>query len=228
MPQVILEAYTDESFGQLGLGIIGTPRNYDTNSGFNGLIIAHDIMEHVNGLSEIGTIDDELEALGAIWYIRGQHSDISRDGSGSAYTAEENIASDVVRMYRDHVCGDAYVDFHSKLRTRVCDADEALNTILDYAADSYKGEFSDSELYEAVKLWPQYRSVCLHRMRTGYRKAYNKWEPKGRFAANSQFWAIAEAVDPYAKRPEYEGMRYKLNYGKGEARCTEDYQEDYY
>ena len=40
-----------------------------------GEALAHDLLEHVNGVGAIGGVPDELEAVGAIWQIRGRHGD---------------------------------------------------------------------------------------------------------------------------------------------------------
>jgi hypothetical protein len=230
MHVVTLEAFRDESTGELGLGIVGMPRDETTNAAGEGLLIAHDLIEHVNGAERIGSIDDELEALGAIWYVRGQHGELNRTGAGSRYSIEKNIASDVVRMFRDHLLGSQWVDYANLNRTRPCDADEALLCVLEHAERDYIGEFNDDaeERRQARDAWPKYRRLALHRMRTGYRKARRKWEPRGRYAANSQFWAIAEAVDKHAKHVEIEGQRYTLRWGYGEAYCEETYDEEDY
>lgn len=225
MKTVILEAFRDESTGELGLGLLHMPRDQNTNAANDGVLIAHDIIEHVNGPERIGSIDDELEALGAVWYVRGQYGELRRDGIGSRYSVEENIASDVVRMFRDHISGQDVS--YEPLRTRPVTHDYDLRCILDYADASYLSEFSEDEYEEARARWPSYRAVCLHRMRMGYSKARRKWEQRGRYAAHSQFWSIAEAVDRAARHPEFEGMRYKLRFGNGEAYCEEDYEEDY-
>lgn len=226
MKTVILEAFRDESTGELGLGVLGMPRDQNTNAANDGVLIAHDLIEHVNGPEQIGSIDDELEALGAVWYVRGQYGELRRDGIGSRYTVEENIASDVIRMFSDHVRGGQHVSY-APLRTRPVTHDYDLRCILAYADAAYLSEFNEDEHEEARARWPGYRAVCLHRMRMGYRKARRKWEKRGCYAANAQFWAIAEAVDHAAKHPEFEGMRYKLRYGNERAYCEEDYEEDY-
>lgn len=225
MKTVTLESFKDEETGIIGLSIVGMPRDYTTNAASDGLTIAHDLIEHVNGPECIGSIDDELEALGAIWYVRGQHGELRRDNVGSAHSIEHNIASDIVRMFRDHFYG-AYVSYDT-LRTQACAHDEALHATLECADEEYLGEIDPDERGDARRKWADYRKLCLHRMRTGYRKARRKWERHGRYAANEQFWAIAEAVEPYAKNAEYEGARFKLTYGNGDARCAEDYAEDF-
>lgn len=227
MRTVILKAFTDEQTGELGYGLPDMPHDDTTNAANDGLLIAHDLIEHVNGPKDIGTIVDELEALGAMWYVRGQHGELRRDRIGSAYTVEQNMAADIVRMYRDYING---VEFISNIiRTFPCNADNSLNTILDHAEEDYIKEFDANgekeEYYAAKEYWAAFRTQCLHRMRMGYRKAYNRWEKRGYYAANNQFWAIAEAVQPYVKHVEYEGQTIKLTYGDGKAYCEEVYDD---
>lgn len=232
MPRIklILVAQTDADTGLLGLVIEGMRGAMgEVNSATEGLLIAHDVIEHVNGIDRIGSIDDELEALGAIWYVRGRHGELNRNGSGSVYSLEENVASDVTRMYRDHICGDAYINYNVGRMPRKVEDDNALHDILSAAHRTYLGEFDDSDgsRYLAKASWDKYSMLALARMRVGYRKARQRWERHGRHAANNAFWAIAEAVEYAAKHPEFEGMRYVLRYNSatGDASCTEQYEE---
>lgn len=51
------------------------------NSGtFDGRLIAHDILEHCQGVHKIGGVIDEIRALGAVQYTRGVGGDISFGG----------------------------------------------------------------------------------------------------------------------------------------------------
>lgn len=225
MKRITLEAFKDDNTGEIGLGLLGMPRHDDTNAAMEGLLIAHDLIEHQNGADKIGGIDDELEALGGIWYTRGRHCDLNRNGRGSHYTIPENIAGDITRMFTDHIDGAAYVHY-ATLRTRPIDIDHDLQCALEAADATYLSEFDDDSRKNAREAWPKYRALALHRMRIGYRKAWRRFEKRGRFAANSQFWAIAEAVDGAIKHGElHEGARFTLSYGNGEATCYQ--QEDY-
>ena len=227
MKTVILTSFRDEMTGELGFGVEGMPRDETTNAANDGLQIAHDLIEHVNGARYIGTIDDELEALGAIWYVRGQHGELRR-GMPMYRSVEEDIASDVTRMFRDYVDGDQYVSFQSR-KTHAVVADSYLQTTLDYADESYLGEFDDEGREVAKQEWSKYRAHALNRMRIGYSKARRKYEHKGRFYANNLFWEIEEAVKPFVRHVEVEGFELKLSYGNrnGEAVafCEEIYDE---
>lgn len=222
---VILEAFRDEMTGDVGLGLADMRRDETTNAAVGsegGVMIAHDLIEHVNGAGLIGTIDDELEALGAIWFVRGQFEDLNRYRD-SIYSAHENISSDVARMFRDFVEGGQYVDL-SPPRTRACEADDDLNEILEDATRSWHEDMYETEKGRAA--WPQYRAACLARMRIGYRKARAKY--KSAREANNLFWAIADAVNP-CTRNAYEGARCELRYGfeggNAVAYCEPQYDE---
>lgn len=230
MRRVMLEAFKDDNTGELGFGLTDMPRHEQTNAATDGALIAHDLIEHVNGAEAIGSIDDELEALGAIWYVRGQHGELFRNREvRSAYTVFENIGSDIARMFRDHIEGGQHVDF-SPIRARTTLHDENLRTILAAGTKMWRGEFgNDSEsIADAVPRWPDYEAIAFKRMQIGYVKARRKWEHIGRYAAHEAFYAIAEAVDPVLKQIEFAGQRALLRYDRqGNATCELLESEDY-
>lgn len=59
-------------------------------------LLAHDIVEHVNGVHNIGSIEDELQALGGVWFTRGHWGDFGR----SIHTPYDNLANDFCEMFR--------------------------------------------------------------------------------------------------------------------------------
>lgn len=61
MPKVTLVARSDNYDSEPGLAIRGV--NWDTEDFMadrNGSLIAHDVLEHVNGPGQIGTVWDDL------------------------------------------------------------------------------------------------------------------------------------------------------------------------
>jgi hypothetical protein len=226
MRTVYLVARTDDEYGTLGLIPESAARD-GYNVATEGFLIAHDIIEHQNGLARIGDIADEIEALGAIWIVRGQHGDMSRKGYGNAYTPEENIASDLERMGVDVAHGAYFPDTHP--RTRPHDDDDTFREIIEIAREGIRKELQHSGMekpQEARARVKQYLDAALHLMRQGARKCARRYA--GQYAANSQFWAIAEAVEEHAAHVEYEGQRYRLRYGNGEATCEEVYDDENY
>ena len=164
----------------------------------DGTLIAHDIVEHVNGLREIGGLEDELEALGAIWLVRGQFADLNRPYT-SMHTPERSLASDIVNIAQ-------YT--HRPLRykrTNAFDYDEDFDSILEYAREQLREEEPFGMNVE------NYLIAVKHLMRTGARKLQRRFS---RFmhpdsVANSAFWNIRNAIKR-AGSPDYEYQRFKL------------------
>ena len=92
MKKVILKTITD-SEGTTGIVVEGMKRIQYPSAAQEGFLIAHDLLEHVNGIEAIGSVDDELEAMGGCWFVRGKSGQMRRDNYGSMYSPEETIAS---------------------------------------------------------------------------------------------------------------------------------------
>lgn len=223
--KVTLEAAIDQEMGVLGLFVKGSSSQENTNSANEGELIAHDLIEHVNGIKNIGGIDDELEALGAIWYVRGQHGQLRRDNRGSFYTIEENISSDITRMFRDYVMGQYVNTNYSKGKRPVYD-DNNLKEIIECAKNSkWRAEFNDEDQVSQTQ-FDTFLKISLRRMRVGYSKARRKYEKHSQFCANNIFWNIVDALKPYCK-PEYEGQQFTLRYNATSAHCEEYFEAEY-
>lgn len=79
-----------EDYGHLGWRLRGVP-NFDP---LTGMAVAHDILEHFPG--DRGSIEDEFQALGAMWLVRGETGYDTR-GTEAAY---RNLASDYGELFR--------------------------------------------------------------------------------------------------------------------------------
>ncbi len=209
---VIVKSFVDQMTGELGYALAGMQLTSEMVNASMGMGIAHDLLEHINGPSEIGGINDEMEALGALWYVRGQFGRLNSKGYGSMYTPEQNLASDVVRMFRDHVDGDQHVSYDSP-RTRALNdgsAENSLLEVMDEADNDYIKEFEPECRPEAHGAWPAYRAECLNRMRIGWRKAARKYPIAGE--VNDLFWEVERVIDK-AGKPDGAGWEYALTYG---------------
>lgn len=83
--QYTFDYLEDPSYGHMGYSY--RQRRYKLDRGginvaTSGKLVAHDLLEHPN-IAIIGSIGDELEALGGVLYMRGQFGDISRTVAGS-------------------------------------------------------------------------------------------------------------------------------------------------
>ncbi len=69
------------------------------------MTVAHDLFEHQQGVDQIGTIEDEFTALGAMWYIRGDWEQLDPESqnihpeSQNIHPASYHIASDVLNSW---------------------------------------------------------------------------------------------------------------------------------
>ena len=216
-----MTAKEDYSLGEIGL-MLDDVRQLDYPSvAQEGRLIAHDILEHQNGLHNIGSIGDELEALGGVWFVRGQWGDITRDQNVNS--AEQHLASDVMNMAQLFANN---VGFNFPVpRTYQHYQDDAFECIIQLGRKSYRSEW-DCRADEDAPPIPEYFDACLHYMRNGYNKAARRFGA-GTWA-NSLFWNIAEAVDPHAKHIEYEGQRFRLGYDSNQVLCYEIMEDEEY
>lgn len=70
---------------------------------------AHDLIEHINGWQNIGTVEDELQALGAAWWTRGQfHNTVTPEGlrgdvaNNLQYITGRRLAPAIVSKTREY------------------------------------------------------------------------------------------------------------------------------
>jgi hypothetical protein len=184
----------------------------------DGLLIAHDVTEHVNGIKNIGPVWDELEAVGGIWQVRGRHGDLATPNSRSLYSPAQNVASDVSRMIQDW---EGY-NGPGSMNTRAHLYDDDFRDILQHARKQILAEGLDKDVIDTME---EYLNLALQRMRTGFNKAQKRHGD--RFRGFDMFCRIRDAVAAAYKMIEWEGQEFVLSYSWQEARVTELYLEDW-
>ena len=218
MKTLILMVAEDAMTGENGLGFESLNINPDLFMvSADPLQIAHDYCEHVYGIEKIGSIHDELEALGGIMYVRGYDEILRRDGVGSRYSFDENLVSDIVRMFMERGITD-FVPWPGTADESMSDPGETYN-IVDLARrgiiEEYdRGGFTFSEYKEYINSITGY-------MERGYNKAAKRYESQQ--AANELFWAIFETIDSLDW--DYCGQRFELSIDEGA--CTASVEEVY-
>jgi hypothetical protein len=214
MRSIIFRPVEDDEFGTIGLMPEGySPQERRLNAATAGFTLAHDVVEHVNGYGRIGDVSDELEAFGALWFVRGQHEDLRRDNYVGYLGAHESLALEVVSMFRQCIEGDD----HTPVFNRAGDAEDDFTQILCQAK-----LYAQKEVHEFdATAFDSFAVSALTRMRLGYRKARRRYGDE----ANRLFWSIADAVDPHMKGLEEYGPHLRLVYGvkdgRAFARCSE-------
>lgn len=231
MRYVRLVAMCDEYDTTPGLVLKGT-RPYDgMMADRNGLMVAHDLLEHQNGVAAIGTVADELEALGGVWHTRGRWGDLMQSG-GSSYSPDANVASDITRMFGEWLGENEPVRRAPGSRPHYYDDD--FREIVQIARRDIPREYTDmgrGEPDEDENGWgpdlhaafETYLEMALHRLRVGFRKAERRFGRNGRFYSNSLFRAVKDACA--SMKPDYEGQEFILAYGNGQATCREVWEE---
>lgn len=219
MRYVRLVAVSDEYDTSPGLVVKGTPMSEGMMADRTGDLIAHDLLEHQNGVKAIGPIDDELEALGGIWQVRGRWGDMCTDRP-SMYSPAENVASDITRMFGE-IDGQDWRPRLLKYRTHRHDNDDDFREMIEIARRDIKREWDDWA--EHHFRFEAYLDNALHLMRRGFRKAARRFGD--RFGGINQFKAIQRAVK--GAHIDFEGQEFRLAYGNGEARVEEIYEEYY-
>lgn len=232
--------------------LVATSDEYDTELGFklkgcadfegfmacrNGELTAHDVLEHQNGIANMGTVWDELEALGGIWQVRGRWGDMVREGV-SYHSPQSNVASDITRMFSDFSCDSDFGPGWRRVGTRAHIHDEDFRDIIEIARKGIAAEYTDMGngspdedengwSPELHALCEDYLTLALHRMRVGFRKAERRFGD--RFVGHSLFCDMRDAVKTAVKHIDYEGQEFRLSYSlQGDVTCTPLFEaEDY-
>lgn len=184
----------------------------DDQEWMNGRLLAHDVVEHVNGYRNIGTVEDELQALGASWYTRGRWGDDITDG-GIISDITNNLSYITHRILEDSgVRPDTYeVDEFQYITT------EAKYQMFNHY-EHIEGKYRKNTKKSLKKV--------LGWLVMGQRKAHKKYGRYGRFQANNLFNHIREAIDETTGYPYYQ---YELHYciKTAEAKVVEFEWNDY-
>lgn len=208
MKWVTLKAASDEYGKSLGLALAGTTgyEGFMADRGEAISLIAHDIIEHQNGLASIGPVWDEMEAMGGIWHCRGRWGDI---GNGHR-SAEENIAADFMRMGCE-LSFRGFDELGPTIREPESDWEDAFHQIIEETRKGIRHEMQDEDWVRFPA--DLYYDQMLHRLRRGYRKAKHRFGEG--FESLNQFHAISREVQKACAWIDYEGQEFRLGWGKG-------------
>lgn len=231
MKYLTLVAIEDPTLGETGL-VIKTMNLNNIPEGEivianDGSLIAHDILEHQNGIHNIGSIADELEALGGLWYVRGQYG-VLNPKNRSIYTPHQSVASDIARMAILY-CINKIPLGKPVPRTykHICDRD--FEEILQYGKEDSINEllsqYGEGEccpyLYEA------YFRNALHFLRVGYNKAKRRFP--NQYQVNDLFFNMTTIINHNIDLTSlYVGQEYLLGYDMHRVTVKEIVNEHYY
>jgi len=214
--------------GELGLVPQGIPISDDYMALTTGRSLAHDVVEHPNGIEQIGGVGDELEACGAIWYTRGHLHDMERPVR-SIYTPEQSMGYELSTNFtywwqrgcefEMPVPRSQPSSFDCDLRSIIREGIIAIRDELKYEDEEYRATTKDIAIF---------MSGAKHFMRSGIAKQQVRF-PENQWEANAVFWNLSEAVTHIFKDIDYEGQTFRLECNGHEAiafETTEDYYDE--
>jgi len=194
MKKINLNYIKCQHSGEYGLLIEGARASL--NAATDGVLAAHDIIEHNNTVNDIGDITDELEALATTWWVRGEFNDLRRDNIGSALSPYEHMASDISLMAEYISFGTASVP--TLLKTHACCYDDDFTLMISMARKIFHATLKNdncADTFRRVSEAYRYFSTVIHYMRRGYRKAVKQYKKLGQIGTNNLFWRLARAID---------------------------------
>ena len=206
MQQEIKLVIKEDCHGIVGFTIAEIKPFEDFGADTSGTLTAHDILEHQKGFSNIGSLGDELIALGGVYFVRGEYSDLSRPSN--IHSTEENLASDVANMARIHLCQkvplrelyDVNADYTEHVNYHI------FEEVAQIAKKSFLDEceyYDDDENCYTTQELNEYLKASINFMCIGYDLAYDRFESQG--YANNLYWEIARVVGEYSSMLEFEG-----------------------
>lgn len=184
-----------------------------------GALLAHDLIEHRHGIDSIGSIEDELQAIGAGWITRGQWGDYIR-GRNNSICPYVMAASDVLNLFELCVNVGEYIKTIPSIKEVEGLENhlwhEDMNLILAEFRGQVKKEYPDA----SKDTIDQFSNAALYYMLQGVDSLVA--ELGDRFRGNNIFWCIAQEYDSLLKTDGLsEGIEYRIEYGEkeGESFC---------
>jgi hypothetical protein len=190
-------------------GITGlAPKGTDTTGGYlaitNGRTLGHDLVEHVNGPQHIGGIQDELEALGAFWYVR-----LEQGFEQIRNTPDKTLSYDLETVFRDWFNTGAPENLH-RLQNTVFEHEqtEAWESSLDFLRRAIPQEFDSYEEQPTPQQISYFCVSALECLAIGYNKARHL------YGTQWQAWRLFEAVSECMPKGDfYKGQTFRLTFG---------------
>jgi len=157
----------DRCTGEYGFLLKSLPSVYDYPSvSDEGELIAHDLVEHQQGVKSIGSVGDELIALGGVWKVRGYSGML---GMNSRYSPEENLSSDVVNLAQLYLGGVPLREDTKKYYKT--ETSEWVEGVASYAKKALRDDYD----YSAVDV-ANYLDKAKYLMSEGYRMANRRFK----------------------------------------------------
>lgn len=218
--EIFLTGTEHEDMGEIGLAFDGCQFPF-----FTGTLGAHDLIEHVNGVSNIGSVTDELQATGAAHYTRVQNGyNVTEDG----------LVNDLITSAVESVNS---AEFGPTIPQQPeSDNDESYEWIIEQFRENITAELNDDQMEEFDI--DHYCDQALQAMRLGESKQAERFETP--WQACEVFQLVEDAINKHfgvskdyshdAKMSFecYEGQEFVLTVVKDDDHGTRVFFDEYY
>jgi hypothetical protein len=179
----------------------------------DGYLIAHDIVEHVNGIEAIGGIGEELQAMGGLWNTRGQWGDIHRGRYTNRNSPQEAVAYDFQSMAMRYINGEE-MGYEIPEEVQESEYEEDFNDIWENTIVGLRKEIkylslSKKDIEKKIKEFHKAAERFFHMGVIKHQALYGD-----QCEANTIFFNIVEALEgKIEKEPEsYQRISLNINY----------------
>jgi len=200
MRKHIVEYVFDRESGERGFRVVGMPQIEGEITVGDGRLMAHDLLEHLDGVAAVGSVADEILALGALWHVRGDRE-----------VTPQGLASDLAVMASKWIEGEReFLPSGHQSRLRALWAEHAL-AFADAEArreflfeDKYVCECPDEREKRAYHLDAFFWPYTLPLMRQGFARARKRYYG---INVNGIFNELQRQLTAWQKSA-YEGRRF--------------------
>lgn len=202
----------DEATGTVGLlhaGGMPDVVDGESTAAYIGGLVAHDIVEHCNGVENIGSVEDEVLALGAVWFTRVD------TGHYHGYQSPKKwLSYDCGRMLELSWFGDDVLYIGPNVSTGCDSTDSELLRVAVEGARSWLGELEHHDGDGPTWVDVLWHTRKLYRgLKAGYKAASERWGDC--YKALAMWQAVEAAADPVLKQyadDAYVGLPVTLEY----------------
>jgi hypothetical protein len=215
----LLETKKCEEYGGIGFVIKGKPNRPHFQPSQSAVSLTHDILEH--SYIQIGNpVEDELFALGGLYYIRL----LGGYDNGYRYLEARDIESDICQLL-DYM---EEINDPKQYFTRDKEVNADFDSIIKKGTELYKYEYDDEERDDGFDILTiKYLKGWLVKGYSYTKARYKNWDSCD---LAYKFKSISRQLESLVKSIDYEGQQFKLNINlkTDTVNWRELYEETYY
>lgn len=204
----------DDDYGSFGW----RPKWQPTFNALRGIAVAHDCLEHFP--NDDASVEAELQALGASWFIRGETGYFFDYGWGDRDPVR-NIAAEISQLVEETLNAGQLLPEPPSARPLDAGVERMLKRVAAAGIDDAQTEWRHRGTDEPFPADWNVRSV-LGWLRLGYRKAKRRYRHISQYQVKEVFWQIEKGADRLLREVEgTEGltMIVSVNLRRGTVKC---------